>query len=925
MNRGSEWRKWDLHIHTPASYSQTFKFLNLDERTKYNDDIFAKYIDELEKIQDIAVIGITDYFSIEGYKKISEYRQAGRLENFDLILPNIEFRLDKIITSRKDKESKRLNYHVIFSDEIEIEKIEKEFLEDLHIKTTTGEKRSLNKTNIEEIGRKLKEDHEKFRSESDYYIGCINITVSLDEIIEVLENKKSIFGGKYLLVLCQEGWDLGGWNGQDHLTRKELFVRSYAMFSSNPRTIDWSLGKKYDDPKDFIKEFGSLKPCIHGSDAHSFDTLCKPDENRFCWIKADPTFEGLRQIMYEPEERVRIQETCPEPRKSIYSLSSIKIVNSKISDELEIEEQEIPLNRNLITVIGGKGSGKTALLDLIANCFEDRCKRNGIDKNSFIQRIEDQKPDLEFETTFISKETFSKKLVDDILFPHSRITYLPQRKIEEYSGDKTKLHEKIKEIIFNNKEVTETGYIVEFEDISNKLEHFEKNIKNINSQIYTYEEETKSQIEKEFEYEKKIKEGELKNKQEELKDLIKLIGEESIGEVEELKEEERKLRDILNKQKASEDDLLNLKNNIESASNLNSEIGELNYKFTELELSIELPKLNFEPLIVAIENAETLINDEIEKTKIEIETKTAILDKMSGINKEHANLLGEIEKILGEIKLLDYQLEQINEKKKLIGELENERKEKYIEFVNKYFELKNIYEGIIETFSSGKDEILSNIDFQSNLLFNKELFNNSSEDIFDFRKINIEEIDIIINKLDELLDNPSQTNIDLFIDSSLEYGQYLKRSNLDFYNLIFRNYFSLNTEILFNGIHIDKLSIGQKGTILLKILLAEGDHPLIIDQPEENLDNKFVYEFLKDAFREAKNKRQIIIATHNANLVVNTDAEQVIIANFKNNKISYQCGSIENLNIRKDLTTLLEGGPEAFRKREMKYGIESYE
>ena len=64
--------------------------------------------------------------------------------------------------------------------------------------------------------------------------------------------------------------------------------------------------------EDFINEFGSLKPCIHGSDAHSFERLCKPDEDRFCWIKADPSFEGLKHTVYEPDERVydhRLQDS----------------------------------------------------------------------------------------------------------------------------------------------------------------------------------------------------------------------------------------------------------------------------------------------------------------------------------------------------------------------------------------------------------------------------------------------------------------------------------------------------------------------------------------------------------------------------------------------------------------------------------------
>jgi len=455
MNRGSEWRKWDLHVHTPASYQHDFSFSSTGEKEKYNGDIWEKYIEELEKIRDIAVIGITDYFSIEGYKKVLEYRDKDRLHNFDLILPSIEFRLDKFLSSRKDEEPKRLNFHIIFSNEIELRKIEKEFLEELHIKTPSGELRKLSRENIEEIGRILKEHHEKFRDKPDYFVGCMNITVSLDEIIEILDRKNSIFGGKYMLVLPEERWCLINWDGQDHLTRKELLVKSHAIFSANPSTRDWALGKKHKSPETFVQEFGSLKPCIHGSDAHSFNKLCKPDYNRFCWIKADPTFDGLKQIIYEPEERVKIQEDNPESPKSIYTLSSIKISHSKISEELEIEEQEIPLNPNLVAVIGGKGSGKTALLDLIANCFEDRCRRSGEDKNSFVQRIEHQKPDLMAEISFIGNdvENFSKQLTKEVFFPRSKITYLPQGKIEEYSADRIKLHEKIKEIIFSNKDV----------------------------------------------------------------------------------------------------------------------------------------------------------------------------------------------------------------------------------------------------------------------------------------------------------------------------------------------------------------------------------------------------------------------------------------------------------------------------------------
>ena len=122
MSIGSLWRKWDLHVHTPASYEQSFKFTSEEEREKFGGDLWEKYVEELEKIKDISVIGVTDYFSIEGYKKLVKYKQEGKLKNIDLLLPNIEFRVN-LITNKNN----RLNLHVIFSNDISIDDID-EFL-----------------------------------------------------------------------------------------------------------------------------------------------------------------------------------------------------------------------------------------------------------------------------------------------------------------------------------------------------------------------------------------------------------------------------------------------------------------------------------------------------------------------------------------------------------------------------------------------------------------------------------------------------------------------------------------------------------------------------------------------------------------------------------------------------------------------------
>ena len=95
------------------------------------------------------------------------------------------------------------------------------------------------------------------------------------------------------------------------------------------------------------------------------------------------------------------------------------------------------------------------------------------------------------------------------------------------------------------------------------------------------------------------------------------------------------------------------------------------------------------------------------------------------------------------------------------------------------------------------------------------------------------------------------------------------------------NHISVNYSVQYDGVNIRQLSPGTRGIVLLLLYLAidkEDDRPLIIDQPEENLDPKSIFDELVPLFREVKSRRQIIIVTHNANLVVNTDADQVIVA-----------------------------------------------
>ena len=125
--------------------------------------------------------------------------------------------------------------------------------------------------------------------------------------------------------------------------------------SSRPRALPWT---KAGTPKEeIIRQYRSLKPCVHGSDAHAVASLFKPDNDRFCWVKSDPTFHGLRQILWEPEDRVHIGTLPPQPSDHSQQIRRISLSNS--SGWFAVDS--IELNSGLVAVIGEKERVKLPL------------------------------------------------------------------------------------------------------------------------------------------------------------------------------------------------------------------------------------------------------------------------------------------------------------------------------------------------------------------------------------------------------------------------------------------------------------------------------------------------------------------------------------------------------------------------------------
>lgn len=287
----------------------------------------------------------------------------------------------------------------------------------------------------------------------------------------------------------------------------------------------------------------------------------------------------------------------------------------------------------------------------------------------------------------------------------------------------------------------------------------------------------------------------------------------------------------------------------------------------------------------------------------------------------------------------------------LNGELQK-NKELRIGISVKIFDKK---QDVIKVYKDVKQKLDVIIEDNSNLLGSYKInidarlsFDSNYKDDF-LRNINqnqvgtfysIEGGNVQYNKLVKDIDFDNKDNVINFLTNSIEAIFEDKRENynnakryldgqikdsLELYNSLFSlSFLDYNYQLMQGKKKLQQLSPGERGALLLifYLLLDKDNKPLIIDQPEDNLDNHSVANILVPFIRKAKANRQIILVTHNPNLAIVSDAEQVIFVNIdKENDYTfeYQSGSIENRNINERIVQVLEGAMPAFNKRKQKY------
>ena len=920
------------------------------------------------------MIGVTDYMTLDGYEKLfAEKKTNNRLSTVDLLIPNIEFRM-----MPHTADGKALNLHLLIdpSTDDHIDKI-KRALRNLKF-DYAGQSYGCYREELIEFGRA--QNSQLTDDEAAYTFGIQQFKPDRTVI------KKWLDGEKWL----RNNSLIGIANGKDGISglpldgfgaiRDEILKWSHFVFSGNPRDREHYLGLKAGTPKEeIIRQYRSLKPCVHGSDAHAAASLFKPDNDRFCWVKSDPTFHGLRQILWEPEDRVHIGTLPPQPSDHSQQIRRISLSNS--SGWFAIDS--IELNSGLVAVIGEKGAGKTAVADL--SSFASGCPMEKKSLSSFITKGQLHLSGTKIELEWGGGDRTSGTLTNAPLSTtRPRVRYLSQDFVERLCSsdhEGTELQKAIEDVVFAKlDEIQKEGYSsfgelrkaresasnIQKEALRGELATLHKEVDRLQEAI----DQRGTKLSSKAEVEKQVEEL-----QKQMPDATQSVDQKVLEELEkqqaQLKELEEKIATRSRRRRSIEgavesyasikkttgQEIAKIQKQLRDADVADATVLKLVPTWdTDVDdlLQKEIDKLDVE--IVTLKGAENApstppslvsVQAEIAKLKELVAKDEVSRKRLLDLQKQIAERIATAERLAKEILNLD---------EKVTKTLEKQKAKQVALYLDVFKALSVDEAGLKELYSPMQDaidQLGEEMQFSVSVGYqiDSKSWLDQSARFFDGRRVGAEAKRLEIEKIVETklvpawkIGDPEKIKAAfeeflsvIDIQTFPEKFGTSKLSRVELSDWIFSvDHIELSYKIHYSGTELEYLSPGTRGIALLVLylLMDEDDtRPLLIDQPEGNLDNSSVYKQLVPYIRKAKKRRQIILITHNPNLVVATDAEQIIIATAERPStqpypcLRYDAGGLEHsvsgndLGVREAVCLLLEGGEDAFRARENRYSL----
>jgi predicted ATPase len=1001
--KGAKWRKWDLHVHSPASHNFTGDW--------------NQFIIQLGNA-DCDVIGINDYFSIAGYKEIQRrlndpgapaegntpYREALEKLKGKILLPTIECRMNNVVLDKKLKSGPRINFHLIFSPEVSPDDVET-FLKDLKVKGTS-------------IGSRY----------ADPQFLLDEVSVHFSETCQELQ-RDGTFADRFLIWIPYD--EYGGIDtinpDTDTFFKEGLVCEADILGSSKKAQADFFLWKNSKFTEDqYRKWFRRRKPCIKGSDSHNVndelgklkDHLSKPTD-KYCWIKADPTFAGLRQIINEPEDRVYIGRLPPK-MDEVRSNPTRYISQARIHRRGDAEngdvwfDCDIPLNFDMVAIIGNKGTGKSALADVLALAGNTHCDGKYLSfltKDRFCERNGRIAKQFEVELHWAdgTKSVTSLNAKPD---PNNveLVKYIPQTYLEKVCtetepGQQSDFQRELRKVIFSHigdadrlgKESLDELIEYKTEELAEQRNAQRQEISRLNGELVRLE--VKGTADYAAQLEAKLK---LKRQEMEAHEAIKPA---TVEQPTNLSPEQQavyaRVAGELEKERTT-------------LATLETQIAEHQAKHKTLTEHIALAKKlegkldNFEAEFARIKQD---CAADCKKLSLDVGTIITLTIDRTALTKKRDDLLAEKAKVDGalsptedsslfaqkaaceaRIKALQEKLDAPNkhyqafqealktwqQQKELIeGDAEKADTLRWYEGQLKYIKellpqqiaaveeerraaARKVHESIAaikdvyrELFASVQELIEGSVIIKEGfkLTFDSSIVERAlQQDLFE-KYINqgvagsfcgkdkgatmLEELraEYDFNKVNDAIAFAEKITSYLLHDMrSAQYGKMNIASQLrkhvepkQLYDYLWAfPYLEPEYSLKLDGKDLSHLSPGERGTLLLVfyLLVDKSNKPIIVDQPEENLDSQTVYRLLIPVIKEVKKRRQIIMVTHSPNIAVVCDAEQIVhafIDRADGNRVVYTMGAIESPQINKYLVDVLEGTRPAFDNRGSKY------
>lgn len=916
--RGNRWYKCDFHLHTPAS--ECF------EDKSVTPEIF---IDEVVK-NGLECIAITDHNTVAWIDKIKNVAKDRGVTVF----PGVE------ITCSDTK----VHILVLFDLEYSTIKIEDFLIKSGIDRDLFGKQMAHSQKGIIEIAKIAQE------------VGALIIPAHIDDYsgVSLVSNQ-----------IRENFWKLDNINVVQ-MVNEELITRTEEKTDSE---IQSELLAKYtgispEEIKKFIVCDKEVKNQEKGIVTFS-DNPKAPGEGKhglwgvgqkYSYIKMceKPSLESLRQAFLFPQYRIKNYYDEKEQKISMPRLW-IKKINIKDIELLGKEELEVEFNPQLTAIIGGRGSGKSTIVRFLTGAFAKG-------------RIKDLQ---EIYTEF--KEFYQLKNKDvGVLRPETIITieivkndilHIIQLKNFKSGGGYDVLIKKYNDENEQFEEITD----VNPEDIFNVDIYNQKQIyelaKNTNAlrdkidSLITGIDDKKSEASKlvtkykrQYAYIKDIEEK-VKNKKKfelELKDLQEKIDTYKTSGI----------NDIIDKYKLFKNQKILLH---KQAKELESKVELLNNFREDLQLAKWQDSIlegGYQDELTKLINSKALQYENIANEIIDIGNKVNSLKvkfieniRESQWYKKYGQVKIEYESRLGMLKDKGIDIEQVNFLLKSMETKQQELKdiEKYeIELIEEHKALNEIRKSYIvkrEEISKMRKDYSNNLLKDTTVKIKVKKFRNMDDFIFKLRSILqkkqsfdddiksivekcyngdiVKEIDELAKRIISIKDTEESNSI-----YSARFNNLIKGLNNEQISeicmLIPEDYIEIEYKPAGSKVFksLKNASAGQRTSAILTFILSDGNTPLILDQPEDDLDNHLIYDLVVDRLKKCKENRQIIVVTHNANIPVNGDAELIIAmdSNSKYVKI-FKSGGIEEDELRDEICTVMEGGEMAFSMRANRYKI----